>query len=113
MCIRDRSWTLRADLTSIWFCRLINEMKAKGAEIAVPVKPDIALEEEPRLLTSGYVARAQAILPKQSTTHPWRDTQDYLADRKSILSGPVTDSVLHLRRAKAATRTERVPEPAE
>jgi monooxygenase len=109
----NASWTLRADLTSIWFCRLLREMKARGADIAVPVKGAAPLEEEPRLLTSGYVERARGILPKQSTTDPWRDTQDYLADRRAILSGPLADSVLQFRRATAETAAERVPEPAE
>ncbi len=106
----NASWTLRADLTSIWFCRLIDEMRARGADIAVPEKGAVALEEEPRLLTSGYVERARAILPRQSTTAPWRDTQDYLADRRAILSGPVADSVLQFRSVRAGAL---VPEPAE
>ncbi|MFN7175486.1 MAG: flavin-containing monooxygenase [Thermaurantiacus sp.] len=113
----NASWTLRADLTSIWFCRLLNEMKSRGADIAVPVRPDVALDEEPRLLTSGYVQRALAVLPKQSTAAPWRDTQDYLADRKSILKGPVGDSVLQFMKAQAPAAgvptSASVPEPAE
>jgi monooxygenase len=111
----NASWTLRADLTSVWFCRLLNEMKARGSEIVVPLKPDATLEEEPRLLTSGYVQRALAVLPKQSTSDPWRDTQDYLADRKSILKGPVGDSVLQFMKAPApaAAAPASVPEPAE
>jgi monooxygenase len=113
----NASWTLRADLTSIWFCRLLDEMRARGTDIVVPVRPGGVLEEEPRLLTSGYVQRALAVLPRQSVSDPWRDTQDYLADRKSILKGPVADTVLQFMKARAApvpaAAAAPVPEPAE
>jgi len=119
----NASWTLRADLTAIWFCRLLNEMDARGAAIAVPVRPDRPLKEEPMLLSSGYVQRALSILPRRATEDPWRDTQDYLADRRAILKGPLAGPELVLRGpevlpvacdpASGRPVAAAVPEPAE
>ncbi len=93
----NASWTLRADLTCEYACRLINEMDARGMPIAVPVMGQSNLELETPLLTSGYVQRAQETLPRQTTQDPWRDTQNYLKDRKSIHDDPLDDGVLQFR----------------
>ena len=61
------------------------------------------MEDEPLLLNSGYVQRAMETLPRQSSTDPWRDTQDYLRDRQSIHQDPLADGTLQFRpRAPAA-----------
>jgi len=97
----NASWTLRADLTCEYACRLVQEMDRRNSPIAVPVRNG-ALEDEDLLLTSGYVQRALDRLPRQSSTDPWRDTQDYLRDRKSIRHAPLDDGVLQFRPAGAA-----------
>jgi cation diffusion facilitator CzcD-associated flavoprotein CzcO len=93
----NASWTLRADLTCEWACRVIAEMDRRGTPIVVPELGDRALAEELPLLTSGYVQRALAVLPKQTAADPWRDTQDYLADRKTLRKGSLDDGVLRFR----------------
>jgi hypothetical protein len=57
----------------------------------------VAVEDEPLLLTSGYVQRALDTLPRQSSTDPWRDTQDYLRDRKSIREDSLADGTLQFK----------------
>lgn len=94
----NASWTLRADLTAEWTCRLINEMAARKADIAVPEGARDGLQEEPMLLSSGYVARGKALMPRRATAEPWRDSQDYLKDRHEIGEGPIEDGVLQFRR---------------
>jgi cyclohexanone monooxygenase len=49
------------------------------------------------LLSSGYVQRAEGVLPKQAKADPWRETQDYLKDRKTIRQAPLDDGVLQFR----------------
>ncbi len=97
----NASWTLRADLTCEYACRLINELDQRKTPIAVPVR-DIAVEDEELLLTSGYVQRALETLPRQSSTDPWRDTQDYLRDRKAIRNDRLDDGVLQFRQLAPA-----------
>lgn len=77
----NASWTLRSDLTARAVCRLLNRMRRRSARsvVARPDRPDMA--PEPFLtLTSGYVARAFSVLPKQGPAAPWRIRQNYILD---------------------------------
>ena len=80
-------------------------MDKPGHEIVVPERT-VAVEDEDLLLNSGYVQRAMDVLPRQSSTDPWRDTQDYLRDKKSIRNDALLDGTLKfhpLQKASAAT----------
>ncbi len=92
----NASWTLRADLTCEFACRLLNALDNPATPIVVPERRQ-AVEDEPLLLTSGYVQRALGTLPRQSSTDPWRDTQDYLRDRKSIREDSLADGTLQFK----------------
>ncbi|MCG2840214.1 NAD(P)/FAD-dependent oxidoreductase [Sandaracinobacter sp. RS1-74] len=98
----NASWTLRADLTCEYACRLLNEMDKPGQQIAVPER-NMEVEDESLLLNSGYVQRALDTLPRQSSTDPWRDTQDYLKDRLSIRNEPLQDGTLKFHPLQPAT----------
>lgn len=84
-------------------CRLLNALNNPQTPIAVPERT-AALADEPLLLSSGYVQRAMGTLPRQSSTDPWRDTQDYLRDRKSIREDPLADGTLQFRSLTPAVR---------
>jgi len=76
----NASWTLRSDLTARSVCRLVNHMTARGFATAVP-RADGALERRPVIdFSSGYVARAQGVLPSQGHRQPWRVPQNYVRD---------------------------------
>ena len=90
----NASWTLKADLTAAWVCRLLNHMDRKGQAIAV-VRRDPGVEAEPFLsFTSGYVQRAQALLPRQGARRPWQVYQNYLQDMLTIRFGRIADGVM-------------------
>jgi cation diffusion facilitator CzcD-associated flavoprotein CzcO len=96
----NASWTLRADLISDWVCRLLLRMRASGADQVVaewtgPLPDGPFLE-----LTSGYVQRSLASLPRQGESAPWRFTQDYLADRRLMGRGPRAFEGLRFSRAE-------------
>jgi cation diffusion facilitator CzcD-associated flavoprotein CzcO len=92
----NASWTLKADLTAHWTCRLLNTMEARGLRIATPqLAPDVVLRPFFEL-TSGYVQRAAEILPRQGTTGPWRLTQNYLRDFATLRFGRIADGALKL-----------------
>jgi cyclohexanone monooxygenase len=90
----NASWTLKADLTAAYVCRLLRYMDRHGKAIAVPRKqPDV--QPQPFLsFTSGYVERAKDILPKQGTRAPWQVYQNYLQDLSVIRFGRMADGVM-------------------
>ncbi|MXP48417.1 SidA/IucD/PvdA family monooxygenase [Altererythrobacter luteolus] len=99
----NASWTLRADINSDFVCRVLNEMERKGSDIAVPVLPqDHGLEEDDIFdFSSGYIQRGKHIMPKNAVSYPWRLNQEYIADRKIMMTEPVDDGLLSFRKAGA------------
>lgn len=90
----NASWTLRADLTSRYVCRLLNLMDKKGYRVATPQPANDDIERRPLLgLNSGYVTRAESELPKQGGRAPWYLRQNYLLDFLTMRLGPVDDSI--------------------
>jgi monooxygenase len=89
------SWTLKADLTARWACRLLNHMRSTGARIASPSAP---APDAPLLpwvdFSSGYFQRATGVLPRQGATRPWKLNQNYLADIVALRFAAVDDGVL-------------------
>jgi cation diffusion facilitator CzcD-associated flavoprotein CzcO len=111
----NASWTLKADLTAEFACRLIATLDEKGMAAATPVNTDPTVAAEPFLdFTSGYVQRALGSLPKQGSKFPWRIPQSYFADRKIIRHGPIDDGTLRFSNPEPAqTPVRRALEPAE
>jgi len=90
----NASWTLKADLTAKYVCRLLRHMDSHGLAVATP-RRDPAMTEEPFLdFTSGYVVRARDILPQQGSLHPWKVYQNYLLDAFTLGVGRIDDGVL-------------------
>ncbi len=75
------SYTLGADLSSEFVCRLLNYMNKNGYDSCTPV-PSEGVESEGTMLnlSSGYVKRAVDRMPKQGSRAPWQGNQSYLAD---------------------------------
>ncbi len=91
----NASWTLKAELTCGYVCRLLNHLRATGLRQCTPVNPDTELAPAPLLdLTSGYVQRAAATFPKQGSRFPWQVHQSYLRDHRIMKRGPVVDDVM-------------------
>ena len=89
----NASWTLKADLTCAYVCRLLNTLKKRGLR---QVTPRIAgdLEAAPFLdFTSGYVTRAMERFPKQGNKQPWQVHQNYLKDMMARRFGSVDDDM--------------------
>jgi len=81
-------WTLRAELSSRFVCRLLNHMQRHGHRKVVATCDEASMDQQPLLdLTSGYVQRALAQLPRQGTKLPWRMLQNYLLDRLVMRRG--------------------------
>ncbi|MCH9815520.1 MAG: NAD(P)/FAD-dependent oxidoreductase [Actinomycetia bacterium] len=80
----NASWTLRTDISTRFFCRLINRMDVAGYAQATPTPP-ADVDPQPLIdLTSGYLQRAKDELPKQGSRAPWYLRQDYVLDSASL-----------------------------
>jgi cation diffusion facilitator CzcD-associated flavoprotein CzcO len=89
------SWTLRADLSSAYVCRLINYMDRHGYKQCVPRSDDPQLRPEPLLgLNSGYVQRGISHFPKQGSKAPWVLRQNYILDLMMMKLGAVDDGAM-------------------
>lgn len=90
----NASWTLKADLTSEYLCRLLNHMDMGGYVECVPVD-DPSVGEEPLIdLTTGYFRRSQDELPKQGSREPWKLRMNYFLDLRALRHGPLTDDAM-------------------
>jgi monooxygenase len=99
----NASWTLKADLIAEYVCRLIKHMDATGTRIATP-KRDANVQPTPLLdMTSGYVARAEATLPKGADRAPWKLFQNYAMDREQLHHGKLEDGVMSFSKARAVS----------
>ncbi len=84
------SWTLRADLVSDFVCRLLNHMKARGAQqVEVALGPqDAALPRLPWIdaenFNPGYMMRSVHLMPKRLDKPAWQHSQDYSNDQKAF-----------------------------
>ncbi|AYV44841.1 FAD-containing monooxygenase EthA [Caulobacter flavus] len=101
----NASWTLKADLTSEYVCRLLNHMDRTGMDICVPHLDQPGMAAAPWLdFSSGYVQRAMDKFPKQGTKAPWKVHQNYALDLAALRLGKLDDGVMRFWRksAKAA-----------
>ena len=94
----NASWTLRADLTAEYACRLINHMDAIGVRQSTPRLRDDEHDMPARPwiteFSSGYVQRIMHKFPKQGDREPWLNTQNYRLDKKMIRDGSIDDGVM-------------------
>ena len=81
----NASWTLRADLSSQYVCRLINLLDKLGVDYGMPDPEGAGEDARPILdLTSGYVQRVVNELPQQGTRSPWTIRQNWLLDSRDM-----------------------------
>jgi cation diffusion facilitator CzcD-associated flavoprotein CzcO len=91
----NASWTLKADLTSLYVCRLLRHLRARGARVATPRFPPPDQARQPLLdLAAGYVRRGEHLLPRQGTAGPWKLARGWLGDTWRLRLAPVDDGVL-------------------
>ena len=95
----NASWTLKADLTADYICRLLNKMEKLGVRQATPKVPADQNLEPTMGLTSGYVMRAQGNLPLQATKKPWKLYQNFALDTMLLKHGKI-DNEMEFSNAK-------------
>jgi cation diffusion facilitator CzcD-associated flavoprotein CzcO len=94
----NASWTLRADLTAEYTCRLLNRMDELGMQQVTPRlrEQDHGMLERPWIddFSAGYMQRVMHLFPKQGDHEPWLNTQNFRRDRKMIRNAPLEDGAL-------------------
>lgn len=110
----NASWTLKADLTSEYFCRLIRYMDRTGKRQVMPVNDDPKVKPIPFAdLQSGYVQRALHKFPNQGSKFPWKLYQSYPLDLLMLRYGKLKDKALKFSRpSKAVQRPQPKAKPA-
>ena len=94
----NASWTLRADLTCEYVCRLLNHLRDTGTVQCTPRlrASDRTMPARPWIdnFSAGYMQRDMHRFPKQGDREPWVNPQDYSRDKKMFRSAPVDDGVM-------------------
>ena len=91
----NASWTLRADLTCEYVCRLIKLMDKKGVTCCMPIDDKTAHGDDKLIdFTSGYFQRGLHLMPKQGKKAPWKNYQNYLKDIFAVRLFSIKDSNL-------------------
>ena len=77
----NASWTLRADLTWKYVADYLNHLDLHGYAYGTP-DPNADFGQDTRLLdlASGYIARADELLPKSGARTPWKVRQNWFLD---------------------------------
>jgi monooxygenase len=101
----NASWTLKADLTCGFVCRLLNHMDAHGYAQCTPHNRDPSMTQEPFIdFSSSYVLRAIEHFPKQGSKKPWRLYQNYALDILTLRFGALEDGTMEFSRTPAPVR---------
>ncbi len=107
----NASWTLRADLTAEYFCRLLNFMDAGDYQRFTPElrAEDKGMHAQPWItsFSPGYMKRALDRLPRQGDREPWVNPQDYRKDKKMFLEGEIEDGALAFGSKPASSAGEK------
>ncbi|MEO0786665.1 MAG: NAD(P)/FAD-dependent oxidoreductase, partial [Pseudomonadota bacterium] len=99
----NASWTLRADLTAEYACRVINRMDELGANTVVPHlrEGEENMPARPWIddFSAGYMQRVMHRFPKQGDREPWINPQSYTKDKRMFRKAPLEDGALVFTRS--------------
>jgi monooxygenase len=103
----NASWTLKADLTCAYVCRLLNYMDEHRYAQCTPSNDDPSIDEQPFIdFSSSYVQRSIDQFPKQGSKAPWRLYQNYALDILALKFGAVEDGAMRFARAEQPLEAE-------
>jgi len=104
----NAAWTLKADLVSLFACRLVNRLKLRGFRKCAPAQVDPAMKRRPLVVfSSGAYRRAADRLPKQGTEGPWALRRSYWRDVVALRFAPLDDGVLRFSDPTPAAQARR------
>jgi cation diffusion facilitator CzcD-associated flavoprotein CzcO len=102
------AWTLKADLVSLYACRLINRLKRRGLRQCAPQADDPSMAKLPLVdFSSGAYRRAAAKLPKLGALGPWASRQSYWRDFLTLRFAPLRNRALRFSDPASTTAARR------
>lgn len=110
----NSSWTLRADTTARFVCRLVDRMRRTGAGSVTPVLDTEPPVDAPPLigLAAGYIARGGHLLPRTTDVYPWAMRHNPLVDvrqaeRSDLVEGLRYEPAVSPRAGRSSTPADR------
>ncbi|KAF0810153.1 monooxygenase flavin-binding family protein [Alcanivorax sp. S71-1-4] len=100
----NASWTLKADISCEYICRLLKHMDNTGTRICVPRVPADMAEQPFMDMQSGYIQRAVNKFPKQGDKAPWKLKQNYAFDLAMLRYSKVDDGSVEFANPKPAVK---------
>ena len=95
----NASWTLKVDIAAEYICRLMNYMDQHQFTEVIARGDENAVMEDTVMgsLSSGYIARAADVMPKQGKYGPWQVSNNYVKDRKVLANARFDDGILSFK----------------
>ncbi len=101
----NASWTLRAEVTHELVCRVLDHLERHGHASATPHPPPPQEVRPLMALSSGYVLRSEAQLPKQGDRAPWTLPQNWFTDRRAVRRARLDKELTFVARAGVSSRS--------
>jgi cation diffusion facilitator CzcD-associated flavoprotein CzcO len=94
----NASWTLGADATAKLVCRILKKMEREKSAVIVPrVDSTRKMQQLPLMnLSSTYIQKAQAVIPKASNHLQWNSRSTYFRDIWEARFGDVSSDVEYI-----------------
>lgn len=105
----NASWTLKVDVVANYLARLLTHMDQHQFATVVAQGDASAKATESLMgssLNSGYIKRADQIMPRQGTKAPWKSEHSYYADREVLQKARFDDDVLQFAKKKLSIATD-------
>ena len=103
----NASWTLKVDVVADYLARLLTHMD-QNQLATVTAQGDSSAKSTDSLmgssLTSGYIKRADQIMPRQGTKSPWKNEASYYADRDALKNAHFDDPILKFEKKSQAVK---------
>jgi cation diffusion facilitator CzcD-associated flavoprotein CzcO len=99
----NSSWTLRAEVTHAFVCRVLDYLDEHDAESATPVAPAGMRRSPVMELTSGYVRRGQDRFPQQGDRDGWTIPQNWFVDRRAVRRARIEQDMTFVARRRRTT----------
>lgn len=102
----NASWTLKADIVTDHFLRVMQHMDKTGAQVVTARAGSAARDNPQKDNEPGYVQRGAHARPMEGLAKPWAALGDYLSDAVQLKLGKVTHDALEYRQLpnKAAVK---------
>ena len=99
----NASWTLKADLTAEYLCRLLEQHGPRRLRLLHAAQRDPRSSMPDATLASHLRLRAarEDVMPKQGSKRPWKLYQNYAKDMLALRFGKVDDGALVFSKAAA------------